>query len=317
MKSISFFFFFLLSFQLLFAQVMEDKRLCADPHGIAYDEHANCQAVYAQRFKEEMVSKMEKTPVLHFPLRVALVQTETDTLIPIMALEKTITILNDAFSSAAIRFSIAKIEIINSDLILSNLTRNQFQPYNEFSKEHDLQDTISLYIFDYDPEFCQTAEGIISCGRTGGFSYILSELTNNVVLSKFDLEDHKIIAHEFGHFFGLHHTFEDRAFGKSPTDGSECFTTGDLICDTPPDPGNLYEVYVNYSRCEMVGNVDLESGIEFKPIIENYMSYYKPCYLKTYSFTKQQNIVLKLAAMSPMRIHLAIHDLSKINDSKN
>ncbi|MDB4285734.1 M43 family zinc metalloprotease [bacterium] len=161
---------------------------------------------------------------------------------------------------------------------------------------------MGLYIFNYDEELFKTEGGATSCGRIGGFSYILSETTNNVVLSKFDLEDHKIIAHEFGHFFGLLHTFEEYPFGKEKNTNENYLNKGDRICDTSPDPVALYEVYVNYSKCEMLGHRDVD-GIPYKPLINNFMSYYKPCYLQRFSFTPDQVTVLRFAAESDLRIN--------------
>jgi hypothetical protein len=44
------------------------------------------------------------------------------------------------------------------------------------------------------------------------------------------------LAHEMGHYFGLYHTHET-GFGLECPDGSNCLTAGDLLCDTPADPG--------------------------------------------------------------------------------
>ena len=41
--------------------------------------------------------------------------------------------------------------------------------------------------------------------------------------------------HELGHYFDLYHTHET-AFGIECSTGTNCQTTGDLICDTPADP---------------------------------------------------------------------------------
>ncbi len=43
-------------------------------------------------------------------------------------------------------------------------------------------------------------------------------------------------AHEVGHYFDLFHTHET-ALGTECPDGSNCTTHGDLVCDTPADPG--------------------------------------------------------------------------------
>ena len=140
----------------------------------------------------------------------------------------------------------------------------------------------------------------MSCGRTGGFSYVYSDKTANIVISKFDLTEVKVLAHEMGHFWGLYHTFEEYQFGKDNFDSDKCHETGDLICDTPPDPGPIYEVYVNYTDCELINFKD-EDGHSYKPLIENYMSYYKPCYLKEYSFTNDQVNVINTALTQPIR----------------
>lgn len=42
--------------------------------------------------------------------------------------------------------------------------------------------------------------------------------------------------HEIGHYFDLLHTHET-ARGRECVDGSNCLTAGDLLCDTPADPG--------------------------------------------------------------------------------
>ena len=159
---------------------------------------------------------------------------------------------------------------------------------------------ITVYVLNHSQEFCTTVDNSISCSRTGGFSYILSRRANNIVVSQFDLSDQKIVAHEFGHFFGLFHTFEEHVFGKDNFVSTDCDKRGDRICDTPPDPGTAYEIYVNYSTCEMRGFTH-ENGNDYKPLLDNYMSYYKPCYLKKFSFTPGQLDVMKVAATQPFR----------------
>jgi hypothetical protein len=115
----------------------------------------------------------------------------------------------------------------------------------------------------------------------------------------FDVNDYKVIVHEMGHFFGLYHTFEEVQFGKDDFKG-DCNIVGDCLCDTPPDPGTIYEVYVNYSKCRMQ-DLFHENGNQYMPLIENYMGYYKPCYMKQFSFTENQIEVLNLSARSEFR----------------
>lgn len=254
--------------------------------------------------EEMMKEMMSDSSIFYFPLRIGLIELDIDR--PKTTeedIKSSIDILNDAFIDADIQFYIAKVDYIESPLNISLLQRNAYEAYDAFSDHYDLKDTISLYFFDYDTDLCEESNGRISCGRTGGFSYILSNRTSNIVISKFDIGDYKIIIHEFGHFFGLYHTFEELPFGKDLISGEGCADTGDRICDTPADPGTLYEVYVNYSTCEMIGNRDRIHGGLYQPLINNYMSYYKPCYLKEFSFTPMQLAEIKLASRSDLRSH--------------
>ncbi len=75
--------------------------------------------------------------------------------------------------------------------------------------------------------------------------------------------------HELGHFFNLLHTHDG---GDECVDGSNCDWSGDLICDTPPDP-RLGGHNIN-PGCEYVGTEVPPCGGDFyDPDPSNYMSY--------------------------------------------
>ncbi len=274
--------------------------VCTAECDVAGDERENHELVCLQ-MKNNKIENSTDGKII-FPLRIGVVQKpEPDSNITEISIRRTVDILNKAFDAADIQFYITSIDLIPSTFEIEDLQKKDYELYNKFSEEHDLKDTISLYVFNYNEILCETNNNVISCSRTGGFSYILSRKTNNVVISKFDLEDNKIVVHEFGHFFGLYHTFESAAFGKELISGEKCRETGDQVCDTPADPGPLYEVYVNYSKCEMLGYYDEGQEGEYKPIISNFMAYYKPCYLKPYDFTPEQLQFIKAAALSDLR----------------
>jgi len=84
------------------------------------------------------------------------------------------------------------------------------------------------------------------------------------------------VTHEFGHYFDLLHTFEgDR---EELVDGSNCATTGDLICDTPADPfrvGDMVVTYVDEAEgCRFILGDRDPNGDYYSPHVGNYMSYY-------------------------------------------
>lgn len=285
-------------------ETKQNNNTCKSSSSVAGDEKSNCEYLYRlmQQNRTRGISAMSSKPLIVFPLRIGFIQhsgDKGDT--RQFAISRTIDILNEAFSAANIEFYIAQIDVIYSDLKIGDLSLGAYELYDQFSKEHDLDDMITLYLFDYDGQLCEESGGGVSCGRTGGFSYILSNRTSNIVLSKFDLEDYKVVVHEFGHFFGLYHTFERDQFGKELISGANCAKSGDMICDTPADPGPVYEVYVNYSKCQMVGYKDLDEQVDYAPLINNYMSYYKPCFMKSYTFTPQQLEVIRTAAESDLR----------------
>ncbi len=262
----------------------------------------NKHLIYGATQDEAVLESLDKAATLRFPLRfvyVDAVQTDID-LKRRNDINETINNLNTEFESTNFHFYQDKIESITSELKLEDLSGNEENIYDHFSMRYDAEDVITIFILDHKNEFCTFSPRGISCSRTGGFSYILSERTNNIVMSEFDIRNSKTVAHELGHFFGLYHTFEESLFGRESFDPSQCHVTGDLICDTPPDPGTVFEIYVNYSICEMIGLED-RNGNEFKPSLHNIMSYYKPCYLVENTFSKQQETIMQLAGRLEMR----------------
>ncbi len=283
------------------AQVLETKNWCLSRCDIAGDERRNTELLHL-KMKNDSIQNLRPNNEIHkIPIRIGIVQNDTFQVnIKELVIRKAIDELNESFAETNLIFYLKRTDVIYSQLKLEDLSKDLYKPYNEFSSEYDLPDLLSIYIFDHKGEFCTTEGEYLSCGRTGGFSYILSNLTSNLVMSTFDITDKKIVAHEMGHFFGLYHTFEETLFGKDDFDYEKCHLIGDRICDTPPDPGAFFEVYVNYYQCEYK-DFTHENGSVYKPLIQNYMSYYKPCYLKEFSFTPGQIRVIKTAATLPMR----------------
>jgi len=286
-------------------QVQEDKHWCRLNCNPTINKE-NARVIADLMENDSIQNSLDTSIVKRFPIRFVFVKEEN--FIPNDTTKKALDLvldqLNEAFINVGFIFENEKMEVLNSPIKLEELSQNHFELYDGFSKANDEKGIITVYILNHKNEFCTITNNSISCSRIGGFSYILSSRNNNIVMSELDLRDPKIVAHEFGHFFGLYHTFEENLFGKDNFNPDECHTTGDLVCDTPPDPGTVFELYVNYSTCEMIGFKD-PNGNEYQPILENYMSYYKPCYLKKYSFSKEQEMLMKLAGQLPIRENLS------------
>lgn len=91
--------------------------------------------------------------------------------------------------------------------------------------------------------------------------------------------DARMMAHEWGHAFGLRHTHED-TFGEEWA--GDCDVTGDLVCDTPPDPGRDHCEQFDQrgetnakSRSVVECEGDLAAIQDAVPI-DNLMSYWNP-----------------------------------------
>jgi len=269
---------------------------------LAGDERANTELVYLKMKNDSIMHLTNADSIKKIPIRVAIIQEDSvEVEIEELVVRKAIENLNESFVETGFLFYLSRTDVIISPLKLEDLSTNSYELYNDFSDRYDDPDMISVYIFDHGEEFCNLSTTTISCGRTGGFSYILSARTNNVVMTRFDISNIKVFAHEMGHFWGLYHTFEEMQFGKDDFKAENCDLLGDRICDTPPDPGTIFEVYANYATCEMI-HLKSDDGYEYKPLMENYMSYYKPCYLKKFSFTPNQRTVMKVAATLPIRM---------------
>lgn len=274
---------------------------CTTTCGLAGDERENTELVHLQIRNDSIQQIKDLGEIKRIPLRVAIVQEDSQTVeIKEIVIQRAIDNLNKSFKATNFVFYLARTEIIISTLKLEELSDNLYEKYNAFSDKYDDKDLLSIYIFDHKDDFCVVSPTTVSCGRTGGFSYILSDRTSNIVMSRFDITDIKVVSHEMGHFWGLYHTFEETAFGKDDFSKDKCKVLGDRICDTPPDPGPIFEVYINYVACEYQ-YLKNDAGIPYKPQVENYMSYYKPCYLKDFKFTPGQVAVMKAAAKQPFR----------------
>jgi hypothetical protein len=284
-----------------FSQVLETKNWCLSICNIVGDEKENTELIFLQTKNDSIKNSMNSNEIVRFPLRVVIIQNDSLKIgIDEIKVRTAINNLNYSFSDVGIVFYIHKINVILSPLHLEELSQNRYSLYNTFSDIYDLEDMISIYIFEHERPFCEISPTTLSCSRVGGFSYVLSDRTSNIVMSKFDLDDQKIFAHEVGHFFGLYHTFEKDQYGEDDFDDLHCNTKGDRMCDTPPDPGGVFDIYVNYSTCEMNEHMD-SGGHLYKPMINNFMSYYKPCYMKTYAFSLEQKIFLRLSSRSDLR----------------
>jgi len=141
----------------------------------------------------------------------------------------------------------------------------------EIAAMYDIPNTINIYYS------LNATGGSSPCGWAPLGDTIVPAKTSDrdAIFIKKSCADDKTLTHELGHYFGLLHTFERTKHGIEFVDGSNCATTGDLICDTPADPSGTA---ATNGDCDLKTPDTDPNGDYYTPNACNIMSYYNnPC----------------------------------------
>ncbi|WP_203257296.1 T9SS type A sorting domain-containing protein [Hyunsoonleella ulvae] len=177
-------------------------------------------------------------------------------------LHKAINDLNTLYADAFMEFFLCDgVEYIDNDDYYYKFNRTQ---ETDVTESYYTPGVINIYFTDY----VEVTTGVGLCGYSNTFGG-----SDVIVMNNTCATNGTSLAHEIGHFFSLMHTHgpDNHKLTTELVDGSNCDTDGDMICDTPADPGlSIYNVNTD---CEYTGSIKDTNGDLFQPDTENIMSY--------------------------------------------
>ena len=167
-------------------------------------------------------------------------------------------------STGIVFYRLGDIDYIDSDEYYTTTTLAEI---DEMRTTNPVPNAINIYFtenLDY--------ESGSLCGISAfTFSSVQAiAVRNSCTANPAGLGNHSSFSHEIGHYFDLFHTHEP-FYGSEYVDGSNCTVAGDLVCDTPADPG-LGSSNVN-TACVYTGSSVDPHGDTYVPDPTQLMSY--------------------------------------------
>lgn len=165
-----------------------------------------------------------------------------------------------SFSELNLRFEICEYHNHkDSEIFSTHFNNSDFIKSSGLKNKYEFPDRINIFL-------AANTNGSWSCFP--GYDY------NHLVINTGQAySDATLLAHELGHYFSLYHTFETVS-GYEYVDGSNCATSGDLICDTAAD---RWDLEIDRRECDYFGSQKDNNGDVYDPPTENIMSYHNPC----------------------------------------
>ncbi len=174
-------------------------------------------------------------------------------------IETAIDSMNNYFEPSGISFSLCYLEHID-DPYFASVTHDTIE--SRLKSSYHMENVINVYFVDY----LEDSYGDAVCG----YSYLpVMDVKNEDIFVDKYCHLSITLTHEMGHIFGLLHTHE-LTYGAEFSDGTNCETTGDLICDTKASP-DLSD-FVDES-CRYTGLLLDPRGDYYWPSVSNLMAY--------------------------------------------
>ena len=161
--------------------------------------------------------------------------------------------LNSHWSGLNIKFQICDTKLIEQTYHRTDFKESESATEIEMGRRYHVSNLINVFI--------------VQTSRTSWANFPVVGNNDWILMNAAQFLNQSSFSHEMGHYFGLLHT-HDSAFGHESMSGANCAVSGDLVCDTPADPG--LEALVDPTTCQPVKNLG------FKPLTDNLMCYAPP-----------------------------------------
>lgn len=152
---------------------------------------------------------------------------------------------------------------------------------------------IDIYFFRDQPAPGATGNGLAQNIGAKAF-YVMGNFYNPPYGS---LVRSHVTSHEMGHCLGLWHTFQTQAGCTSFVNGTNCSNCGDFVCDTPADPGWLFQI--NYPECTWLNSGNDPNGTPYAPDPLQIMAYTHPDCMEYFS-TGQGERMRQIVSITPL-----------------
>lgn len=277
--TVVFFCFFILLYTLL---IFHNRR---ETHEICASEFCSLKG------KEELFGlkkTVKKYDTICFPVNLLIASNRVKST---LKYEKIFKDLNSKFSNAKIKFILnTRIKRLSQSATIDQIEENKKQ--RNFIESKISKGIITIVIVPAGSNLNGFTRVLVE-----NFWYYLGQGNNVIYISDKSNIGIGTFAHEFGHFFGLQHTFgvSKKEFSSmEKLNGENCSSEGDMICDTPPDFNLPISKQCNYSSIIKIKG--------YFPPVNNYMSYAPESCKNT--FTKEQYSLMNLFA-NVYRVNLA------------
>ena len=171
--------------------------------------------------------------------------------------------LEPYFEDICVTFEICEFRYIDN-FQYDNIGNTPWFSWGQLLIDHHVNAHINMF-------FVESASNAGNLTTIGGIAQV--QTGGMLVLKSEGVDD---IVHKMGHYFGLYDTNEG-ALSANPelVDGSNCATSGDLICDTPADPyyPDPFISWVDINN-EFIYMGQDANGEYYIPHVENIMSNY-------------------------------------------